>query len=373
MMGSSIRLGKIFGIPIEVNYSWIFVFLLITFRLAQTFGHDHPGWPPVTLWSVAAFTALLFFLSVLAHELTHSVVAIRKGIPVRGITLFIFGGVSQLAHEARQPFTEFLVAVVGPLSSILLGAVFLGLWWLVGDASTGLSDVLLLLCIINVSLGVFNMLPGFPLDGGRVMRAVVWGLTGSYWRATQVATRSGQLIGGMMVVGGVALAFFSAAGIQSIWLALIGGFLLFAATASYRQEKRREGMRSHTVSEAMGPVWQTLPPETPVDSQLVAQVFGQGQGVLVVSREGRIDGVLTRRALSRLPGRNRPYTLVSEAMVPLASMAWVKPGDSVADTLERMETEGLEQMAVRRDDVILGFISRDDILRFAVRLQKSRR
>ena len=368
-MGSSLRLGRIFGIPIEVNFSWIFAFLLFTFLLANAFDQSNPDWPSALRWSVSAVTSVLFFLSVLAHELTHSVVAIRRGIPVRGITLFIFGGVSQLAHEARRPFTEFLVAVVGPLSSILIGLFFLVLWLWLRDTSSALERVLYLLFSINVSLGGFNMLPGFPLDGGRVLRAVVWGLTGSYWRATQVAARGGQLIGGLTMIGGVAMAMF-VAGIQSIWLAFIGAFLFSAATASYRQESGREILRSYSVSDAMERDWRVLPSETRLDSPLVAQVFARGHELLIVSREGRVDGVLTRRALSQSPSRTWPYTSLSQAMLPLSSLASVTPGDSIVDALERMESEDVGQLAVRLEGVLVGFISREDTVRFARRLRR---
>ena len=370
-MGASIRVGKIFGIPIQVNYSWVFIFLLFTYVLADSFGDLDPGWSAAQRWSVGALTAFLFFLSVLAHELTHSVVAIRKGIPVRGITLFIFGGVSQLAHEARRPFTEFLVAVVGPLASVVLGSALFGVWYLVGDASSTLSEILFLLAYINLSLGVFNMLPGFPLDGGRVMRAAVWGLTGSYWRATQVATRSGQFIGILMIVGGVMLAVF-VTGLQSIWLSFIGAFLFSAATASYRQERNRELLKAYSVADATAPDFRVLPWNTSLDSPLVSQELARGNGLLAVAGDGRIHGVLTRRALARVPTREWPNTPLSQAMLPLASLPSVTLGVSVADALEQMEDGGFDHLAVRREGVLVGFISQEAILRLFRALRQPR-
>ncbi len=370
-MGGSIRVGKIFGIPIQVNYSWVFIFLLITYVLANSFDDIEPGWPAAQRWSVAALTAVLFFLSVLAHELSHSVVAIHKGIPVRGITLFIFGGVSQLAHEARRPFTEFLVAVVGPLASVILGSAFFGVRYLVGDVSSTLSAVLFFLASINISLGVFNMLPGFPLDGGRVMRAAVWGLTGSYWRATQVATRCGQFIGLIMIVGGVMLAVFGA-GLQSIWLSFVGAFLFSAATASYRQEWNRERLKTYSVADAMAPDFRVLPWDTPLDSPLVSQELARGNGLLAVAGEGQVHGVLTRRALARVPSREWPHTPLSQAMLPLASLPFVAPGVSVADALEQMEDEGFDHLAVRREGVLVGFISQNAIMHLFGALRRPR-
>ena len=368
-MGASIRVGKIFGIPIQVNYSWIFIFLLFTYVLANSFDDIEPGWPAAQRWGVAALTAVLFFLSVLAHELTHSVVAIRKGIPVRGITLFIFGGVSQLAHEARRPFTEFLVAVVGPLASVILGLALFGVWYMMDDGNATLSAVLFFLATINISLGVFNMLPGFPLDGGRVMRAAVWGLTGSYWRATQVATRSGQLIGVLMMIGGVALAVF-VTGIQSIWLAFVGAFLFSAATVSYRQERIRERLRAYSVADAMGSDLRALPWDTPLDSALVPQELARGQGILAVYRESQVHGVITRRSLAQVPRREWPHIRLSQAMLPLASFASVSHDVSVANALEQMEDGGLEYLAAMEEGALVGFISRDAIIGLFEALRK---
>jgi Zn-dependent protease len=220
----------------------VLIFLLLTYVLAQEFESARLGWPVAQRWFVAIVMAVLFFLSVLFHELSHSVVAKRKGIPVQSITLFIFGGVSRLGREPDRPMTEFSVAVVGPLSSIVLSAVFGGLWYLLGGADSVLEVVLFLLAWTNLWLGVFNILPGYPLDGGRILRAAVWGLTGSYRRATRVATRSGQAIGALTVILGVALGIFVGA-VNGIWVIIIGGFLFTIATASYREERSREALR----------------------------------------------------------------------------------------------------------------------------------
>ncbi len=241
-MRGSIRFGKIFGIPIEVNASWVLIFLLLTYVLAQEFESARLGWPVAQRWSVAIATVVLFFLSVLAHELSHSVVARRKGIPVQSITLFIFGGVSRLAQEPDRPMTEFTVAGVGPLSSIMLAAIFGGLWYLLGAEDSVLEVVLFLMAWTNLWLGVFNILPGYPLDGGRILRAAVWGLSGSYWRATRVAARSGQAIGALTVLLGVALGIFVGP-VNGIWVAIVGSFLFSVATTSYREERSREAVR----------------------------------------------------------------------------------------------------------------------------------
>ena len=231
-MSASLRLGRVFGIPIEVNISWVFVFLLLTFLLASEFENARLHWTVTQRWAVAMITVVLFFLSVLAHELSHSVMAQSKGIPVRGITLFIFGGVSLLDREPQRPITEFVIAVVGPLCSILLAAIFGGAWYLLGRGNSAFEVVLLLLAWTNLSLGVFNLVPGYPLDGGRLLRAGIWGVTGSYRRATQIAARSGQAVGGAMILGGVALAVWVDV-IDGAWVAVVGLFLFSMARSSY--------------------------------------------------------------------------------------------------------------------------------------------
>lgn len=361
-MGASIRLGKILGIPIEVNYSWIFVFILFIYLLGGQFDSLYPAWSSPHKWAIAVVTTVLFFLSVLVHELSHSVLAVSKGIPVRGITLFIFGGVSQLAHEARRPLTEFLIAVVGPVTSLLLGMVLALLWYLTRGANSSLSAVLFTLFAVNLSLGIFNMLPGFPLDGGRVLRAALWGLTGSYWRATQIAARAGQVIGGLMVVAGVVLAIMGE--LQGIWFALVGGFLFSAATVTYRQERIRESLRNFSVADVMTTDWFNLPGDTPLGSPMVARWLSGGQGILGVLVDGQIKGIVTRRHMARAPGGSSPFTTLAQVMLPLSVLQSVGPEDGIFDVMEQMETERLDRLAVVRNGLLLGFVSRPDARRF---------
>ena len=225
-------MGRVFGIPIEVNVSWILVFLLLTYLLAGQFDDSRLRWSTTQRWSVAMITVVLFFLSVLAHELSHSVMALSKGIPVRGITLFIFGGVSRLDREPNRPLTEFVVALVGPLISIVLAVILGFAWYLLGRGDSAVEVVLLLLAWTNLSLGVFNLVPGYPLDGGRLLRAGIWGLTGNHHKATQIAAGMGQAVGGAMVLGGVLLAVFSEP-VDGVWLGLVGMFLFSMARNSF--------------------------------------------------------------------------------------------------------------------------------------------
>ena len=365
-MGTSIRLGKIFGIPLGVNYSWLVIFGLVIFLMSSRFAEFYPQWPIAQRWATAVVTTLLFFLSVLAHELSHSLVAVNRGIPVRGITLFIFGGVSQLAHEAQRPLTEFLVAIVGPLASLALALACGGLWYFTDGVSSYLSAVLFTLFAINLSLGIFNMLPGFPLDGGRVLRAGIWGLTGSYWRATQVAARAGQGLGLLLVVTGIAWAIVGA--FQGIWLSLVGGFLLYVATSGYRQEALRESLKHCLVAEAMASDWTFLPAETPVASREVLLALARNgyQGVLVA---GPPPGFVAGRTLATLPRADWQFATLAQVVTPLSSLPSLDADDAVFDAMERMDAEGLENAPVMRDSIPVGMVSRGEL----ARLVRSRR
>ena len=366
-MGASIRLGRIWGIPIGINYTWVVGFLLFIFLMSRQFADVFPG---PERWLIAIITTVLFFLSVLAHELSHSLVALRRGIPVRGITLFIFGGVSQLGHEARHPGTEFIVAIVGPLTSIVLGFVMLALWNVTKDVSDFLSSIFFSLFAINISLGVFNMLPGFPLDGGRVLRSVVWGATGSYWRATQIAARAGQGIGGVIVVIGLGWAIGS--GPEFLWLSLIGGFLVVTATLSYRQESVRESLRAYKVADIMTTDWYTLPGETPLTSPLVAQGFSGGDDFVGVLINGQMQGIVTRRQMAQATRGAWSYTTLAQIMRPLSALVRVEPSEAIFDVVERMDADNLERVAVTANDMLLGFMTRANGHRFVSARRPSR-
>ena len=240
-MSGSFRIGSLFGIPLSVHYTWFAVFALITVQLGFLFGEpgNYPQWNFIERWGMALATSLLFFASVVVHELSHSLVALRRGIPVLGITLFIFGGVSQLSREATQPRWEAAIAAAGPLTSLALSALFFAIAFVVGSAETHVEGAAMLLGIINLALAVFNMLPGFPMDGGRVLRAVVWSVTRSYSRATRVAASTGRLVGLGIAAAGV-LLFLLQGDVGALWLVFVGLFLESAARSSYRHQRAED-------------------------------------------------------------------------------------------------------------------------------------
>ena len=240
-MGKSLRLGRVFGIPVEINITWVIIFLLLTYLLVNRFDAADLQWSTAQQWAVAIITVGLFFLSVLAHELSHSLVALSRGIRVIGITLFIFGGVSHLEREPDRPFEEFLVAVVGPLTSIAIAILATVVFYFMNPENwpwlpqeiTPAEMTAMLLAWWNLTVGIFNMLPGFPLDGGRVLRAAVWAGSGSHLTATKVAARCGQGVGLLLIVGGILYIVILGNWVGGIWTAVIGIFLLAVATGSY--------------------------------------------------------------------------------------------------------------------------------------------
>ena len=358
-MDASIRLGKIFGIPLGINYSWLIVFVLVIFLMSSNFQDMYPRWSDESRWTVAVLTTVLFFLSVLLHELSHSLVALAWGIPVKGITLFIFGGVSQLAHDARRPLTEFLVSVVGPVTSLALALLLWVAWELVGGYNSHLNAVLFTLFAINLSLGIFNMLPGFPLDGGRVLRAGIWGATGNYWLATRLALHAGQGIGLIMVAGGV---FWAVTGsFQAVWLALVGGFLLYVATANYRQESVRQSLRSYRVHEALSGMWHPLPGHLPALShEALMALFVTGYTGLLV--DGPPYGVVTGRQLNQVNQVSLQTATLAELMTPLSAFPAIDAEAPVFDAMELMDETGEQVIALVKDGRPIGLLNRVEVL-----------
>src|SRR5215213_1592580 len=244
-MKARIKLGRIFGVAIGLHYSWIIIALLVTLSLRAQFAMEHPNWNGSTTWSIAIITGLLFFVSILLHELSHAAVARLRGIPVRAITLFALGGVAQIEKDAADAKTEFWMGIIGPIASIVIGVVCLALTVALGwrppeFPQSPLPAMLMWLGVINIGLAIFKMIPGFPLDGGRVLRGIVWWITGNAKRATTIAARVGQIIAFAMILYGV-MQFFQGAGFNGLWITFIGWFLLSASRESYAQMVISEG------------------------------------------------------------------------------------------------------------------------------------
>lgn len=247
-MNKSFNIGRIFGIQFRLHVSWFIIFAIVTgFQVYPHFGH-------LSVWLAGLAVSLLIFISVLAHELAHSLVGRAHGIPVTDITLFIFGGVARMTEEPKRPSAEFKMALAGPLSSLVICGVFTFLWWLVKSPET-VSYMFLNLAIMNGILAAFNLIPGFPLDGGRVFRATLWHFTRNYYRASRIAIRAGQGAGYLMMAGGIIVAFvrpFNLGWFDGIWIMFIGVFLEGIATVSFRQMLEQERKESAPNVEPVG-------------------------------------------------------------------------------------------------------------------------
>ncbi|MFQ5872969.1 MAG: site-2 protease family protein [Dehalococcoidia bacterium] len=309
-MGNSITLLRIFGIPFRINYTWLVIFgLVLTILAVYQFPSSNPEWSAVEYWLIAAVTTVLFFVSVVLHELSHALLALRHGIPVKSITLFIFGGVAHIAREAERPRTEAVIALAGPISSLILAGGFLLLHYFVGSLNEEVGAIASWLAIINASLAIFNMLPGFPLDGGRVLRAVIWSVRGDYRKATRVSTWVGRGVAYLMIMGGAALVF-TGHWANGIWLMFIGLFLDTAAVANYRQTMLREALRQHEIGELMAPLPAAIVPvegaaaveATENASRVMEDMEEKGLQEALVVRGGVVVGIVSRDALRRWRG-----------------------------------------------------------------------
>jgi Zn-dependent protease len=357
---SGLVLGRVRGIEIRVHWSWLLIVGLLSFSLAEGFFSEAFEEPTTAQrWIASLVTSGLFFVSVLVHELSHAFVAQRYGMEVPSITLFIFGGVSNLGGEMRSPGQEFRVAIAGPLASWGLALLF-GLAWL-ALRGTDASVVTRYLAVINAVLGVFNLLPGFPLDGGRVFRSLVWARTGDQLRATRVAARGGTVLAcALMALGVFTVLTVSLTG---LWYVLIGLFLKSAADAAYGQTLVESTLRDVAVERAMSPAPIPIAARTTVQQLVEERVLGAAERAFMVAADGRIVGLLTTSDLARLPRERWPSTAVEEVMVAAESVITTAPGSSVIESLRLMQQHDVHQLPVLDSGRLVGLLSRGDVIR----------
>jgi Zn-dependent protease/predicted transcriptional regulator len=365
-MQSSIKLGRIFGIEIGLHYSWFLIALLITLSLLGQFHAEHPEWGESVIWSAAVVTGLLFFAALILHELSHALTARARGLPVGAITLFALGGVSRIQREPEKPSTEFLIGIVGPLTSALVGGACLLLaaaagWSPGAGPATPAQAVLYWLGYINFLLAVFNLIPGYPLDGGRVARALAWWATGDAARATRLAARGGQAIAYLFIVYGL-LRFFAGAGLGGLWIAFIGWFLLNAAGASYGQVEMLGRLRGLRVADVMERDCARIGSQARLQ-ELVDDLLRSGRRCFVVVDGGTVVGLITPHEVKEVPRERWEQVSVAEAMRPLQRLRTVSPDSAVADSLEIMAREDVHQLPVVADGRLQGVVSRGDVIR----------
>jgi len=365
-MRSNIKLGTIHGIEIGLHYSWFIIAALIVFSLGEHFRHVNRNWSPSEVWVAALFTAVLFFVTLLLHELAHSLVAQARGLKVKAITLFALGGVSQIEEDATDAKTEFWVAIAGPIASLIIGfgciaiAAALG-WHPSAEPRTAVTAVLVWLGYINVGLGIFNLIPGFPLDGGRVFRGIVWAITKDADRSTRIAARVGQVVAFLLILGGL-WSFFGGAGFNGLWTAFIGWFLMDAAQSSYAQVGIAAAFRGMRVSEVMSRDCAVVDRGMSLQEFVDTYVLRTGQRCFAVEDRGHLVGLITLRDVGAVPRDRWESTTVREAMRPLEELHIITPDTQVLDALKLMASNDVNQLPVVANGTLQGVVSRSHLM-----------
>jgi Zn-dependent protease len=359
-MGATWRLGRIGGVAVGLHWSWLLFFVVITWSLGVGFPITFPGVQGVASWIAAAVTAVLFLFSVLGHELAHAWVALARGVPVRGITLFILGGAAEIERDADSPLDEVLITAVGPLSSFVFGVGFAALA-LGSQAIPVIYAVSATMALINISLALFNLIPGFPLDGGRILRAILWGGLHDFIRATRIAARAGQLVGWGMVLLGLAQTFLWRQGFGGLWTAGIGWYLTGMAQSSYEQVLLQQALRGLRAGQMMREHFAWVYTGTRVADAWQQYFQRTPQPGLPVLYEGQLLGLVTLGQVRALPPGRWAETPVDQVMTPVADLATVGPTDSASDLLQVMQRGQLMEVPVVDAGRLVGLITQDDV------------
>src|SRR5215213_7616190 len=369
MFGTSWRVARIAGIEVRVDSSWVVIALLITYSMYLRLSVLYPELEGGGAVGLGVLSAVLFFGSVLVHELAHALVAQARGIRVQDITLFLFGGATRARVESRGPGDEFLIALVGPLTSGLLAGLFGIVAGLGRDLlSAPLAGTFGYLAWTNLLLAAFNLAPGFPLDGGRLLRAAIWKTTGSLARATQIASVAGQGVGWLLVAAGVAslLAGDLAGG---IWFAFIGWFLVQAARSSYQDLQLQQLLRGVEAEDVMAADLRRIPPELSLQEAVDDYFMRYDHGAFPVDEQGRTIGLLTLRGVRRVPREQWSTRRVRDHMVPVGDQVVVAPEARMDQVMGKLEDGGAGRVLVAHDGEVVGIITPTDLTRWLHRWQ----
>ncbi|NOX37332.1 MAG: CBS domain-containing protein [Calditrichaeota bacterium] len=363
MNKNTISLGRIFGIPLNVDSSWFLIFALLSWMLASNYyPREFPGWPLWQYWFMGMFTSIFLFVSVLLHELGHSLVARHFHLPVQRITLFVFGGIAQIAGEPPSARAEFWIALAGPIVSFALAALFHLITPLV-QGWDALFAFFKYLAFINLILAGFNLIPGFPLDGGRIFRSILWGITKNLRKATFIAANVGRFfafafifLGAMQIIAGHIM--------DGLWTIFIGLFLESAASSQIQQQEMRTLLVRHKVNEAMNPNFAIVPADSSLQEIVDHHVLGMGRRAVIVVDDGEIAGMLTLHHLKSVSPDKWPQVRVAEVMLPASQMRWVTPDTDLWSALQAMDRDGVNQLPVLQDGKLVGIITRGDLISF---------
>ncbi len=369
MKNNSIRLVTVMGIPISLDPSWFLIFALITWVLAISYlPADFPRWSGLQYWAVGALTSILFFTCVLLHELGHSLMAVRYKLTVKSINLFLFGGSSEISSEPTSARSEFVIASAGPLMSLGLAGVF----YLISLVSISVPPIYAMskyMAFINAILAVFNLIPGYPLDGGRVVQAILWGLTRNLRRATEITTLMGHAIAFLFILLGV-WQLFQGNWINGVWIAFTGWFLETAVVGQAQQERVRVVLSGHTVEQIMSRDCASAPADMPVQEVVDQYFLERGQRCLVVMGADQPAGFITLHNIRQVPKEDWSTVPISRVMIPMEKVKSTGPKVGLSSALEQMGHDGVNQMPVIEDGQIEGLLSREDIVNYLHMLQK---
>jgi Zn-dependent protease/CBS domain-containing protein len=366
-MNENLSLGRIFGIHVGLNWSLLVVAALIAWSLATSLlPSASPGHTSGAYWTAGVVSAFVFLASLLAHELAHSVVATRRGVKVEGITLWLFGGVSRFSSETNSPGSQALITFVGPLTSLVLGVAFYLVAVAVGGgAHPGLVAVTLSwLGYINLSLGVFNLVPAFPLDGGRLLQSLIWLRTGDRLRATGIAARIGMLFAYLLIAYGLATFIFAGSLIGGVWSVFLGWFLLSAARSEEAGGLIRQALAGISVAQVMTPNPVQAPDDISVEDALHGYVLASRHSTFPThDAAGRLSGLLTLATLKNVAPGARPTTLIRQIICPLDKVSTAGPADPISNLLAVSYGCGEGRTLVVDGGRLLGIISPSDINR----------
>lgn len=363
MLESGIQVGRVAGIKIRIHYTWLIILFLMNTSLYAIFRQQLPDWGSYTAAGTAFTTSIVFFISIILHELGHSIVALRSGIAVRSITLFIFGGVAMSEKEASSPAQEFKIAIAGPLVSLALAGIFLLLRNGIGNEGTPLYVALDWLATINFMIGIFNMIPGFPLDGGRVFRAIVWGVTGDEARGMKIAVGSGRLVAYVLMAMGLLNSFQTGNIISGIWMIGIGWFLLSAAESSL-QAFRQSRIFSHIgIQSLMETNIPRIASGTSIADWISGYVLPHLQRSALVEHDTHVTGIVSLSDTRKLAESEWSQHSIDEIMTPMSQVSTVTIDSSIEDVLRTMQSHSINQVPITDDHRVVGWVNRESLLK----------
>lgn len=363
MFRHAISLGRIFGIEVDLDTSWFLIFGLLTWVLAVSYyPGEYKNWSAAQYWLMGAVTAAMLFASVLTHEFGHSLVAIRYGLRVPRITLFVFGGVSQMAEEPANALAEFWIAIAGPIVSLVLAGIFTALQQVLVNVPPLLA-LAKYLAMLNLVVAVFNLVPGFPLDGGRIFRAILWGITRDFQRATTIAAMTGQGFGYLLIFGGVMQALRGNL-LNGLWIGFIGWYLESAARGQLQMRTVRSALVGHKVSEIMKRDLETVAGATTLQELVDHHILAGGKRCFVVEDISGRAGLVTVSTLKETPRDAWPSTSAQQIMILPEKLISIPPDAEIWDALEKMGRDGVNQLPVVENGKIVGMVSRDDVIQY---------